>query len=205
MKHQQASRETFLKAKSGDVAARNEIILKTQGIVVMVAQRVCDKTGGNADTLHDLCQDGLLHVVELIRLYDHERATKFTTFAAASLSRKLMEIRLGDSVIQANTRSSSGEHLLQKRDVALSVVPLRPVHYSAFATKPERTDPLKEDRLAFVRRKVMALPDREREVLTRRMNGEEFPTIASALGIRVAKARDASRRGIRRIQMELAA
>jgi RNA polymerase primary sigma factor len=73
----QQERDLFARAKAGDVAARDDVVARNMGLVVMMAARYKDR----GLDLDDLAQEGAIGLLEAIARFEPERGFAFSTYA----------------------------------------------------------------------------------------------------------------------------
>lgn len=110
--------ETILKAKDGDLNARNQIILENLGIIKKIAN-ACQR-----DRFEDAVQDGVFGVIRAIKTYDVTKGG-FNTYMGLWVRRTMQE-RTGyreDTTLDASAtiHDDDGESFVVNHDIPVEV------------------------------------------------------------------------------------
>lgn len=89
--------ELVKKAKTGDKKAIEELVLRNRDFVRKYALRY----SRDSDTLNDMIQEGILGLVESVKLFDESFGTGFLTYATVRIRKKMLDYRAKDTLIPA--------------------------------------------------------------------------------------------------------
>jgi len=169
-------------------AAEQQLVADNVGLV---HGHLIRRFGSQHRQWDDLRQEGVLGLVEAAKRFDPARGTRFSTYADWWVRNKV------DSFIRARVRSRVGSASFDDDDDDLGIG--EPV--DTFDPIGELEDYEAADVLA--RAAVRVLNDREREVLSRRADGETLQVIGATLGLSKERIRQIEQRAVARARAAL--
>lgn len=111
-------RALAIAARTGDIDARNSLIMANIGLVYLVAR---PHRGLGEATYNDLVQAGIFGVMRAIETFEPERGLKFSTYAVHWIRTKMQRardemLRHDEPVVPVFTRGEDGDHYITRND-----------------------------------------------------------------------------------------
>lgn len=188
--------ELCVRAKDGDVDARNRVVL---GILPLL-QREAGKLAKvfNKDT-RDLLHEGLTFVIDKFDYYDPSRGYRLSTYFGNAARRRMYNWAKRDTVVTIRNGYEKSEKLSNLANAANRISRL-PERGEDFANEPSAVDAdvidMMEDRLerAALHKCVACLATRYRYVIERVLEGDSIRKIGLDMGISQARAQQLIKR-----------
>lgn len=167
-----------MRAQSGDIAARDELVMRNMRFVLKTAKQVARrhhyKRGDHRVEFSDLVQEGVIALMRAVQMFDPSHDVRFITYAARAI------------INEMNRRANRAFDLLKTK---------AEVHRQALP------DLSYEDPRHDVHDAVDKLSPKTRDVIVRHyLQGERYKQIAKSYGVCTQRVHQLARNGVRELR-----
>lgn len=186
--------------------AERDMVDANRGLVVPTIQAM-----RWAQVTDDSTQAGMLGLIRAAQKYDPAMGYAFSTYATYWIRQKVGNHRKNDALIRIPRHVSDGRSRKEFKELAARSARIETIAQRGEemrTNEPAVTDDIDADagdRAAAVRSAVASLPDRDHEVVARRMRGESTKAIGDSFGVSRERVRQIEIRALARLRETLAA